>query len=129
MFGLKAIRLLPTKRAIQVMSRRSLNVHEHVAMDVLRSGGVAVPNFGVAKTAQQAVDVARKLSSSDFVVKAQVLAGGRGRGKFSSGLKGGVKLVYSTEEVHETARLMLGTSSITNSSYFISKSSPNFHII
>ena len=108
MFGLKAIRLLPAKKAIQVMARRALNVHEHVAMDVLRSGGVAVPNFGVAKTPQEAMDVARKLSSSDFVVKAQVLAGGRGRGKFSSGLKGGVKLVYSTEEVYEVSKQMLG---------------------
>ena len=108
MFGLKAIGLLPGRRAVQTITRRWLNVHEHVAMDVLRSGGVTVPNFGVAKTAQEAIDVARKLSSSDFVVKAQVLAGGRGRGLFSSGLKGGVKLVYSVEEVYETARQMLG---------------------
>jgi succinyl-CoA synthetase beta subunit len=77
-------------------------------MDVLRTGGVNVPRFGVAKTPQQAIDISRELSSSDFVVKAQILAGGRGRGTFSSGLKGGVKLVYSSEEVHEIARQMLG---------------------
>ncbi|CAG2123573.1 unnamed protein product, partial [Medioppia subpectinata] len=82
-------------------------------MDVLRSGGVNVPQFGVARTAQEAMEVARKLSSSDFVVKAQVLAGGRGRGHFSSGLKGGVKLVYSTEEVHDVARKMLGHTLVT----------------
>ena len=108
MFGLKAIGLLPGKRAVQSIARRWLNVHEHVAMDVLRSGGVAVPNYGVAKTPQEAIDIARKLASSDYVVKAQVLAGGRGRGLFSSGLKGGVKLVYSVEELHETVRQMLG---------------------
>ncbi len=107
MFSVKAIRLLP-RISSQLMTRRSLNVHEHVAMDVLRKGGVNVPHFGVAKTPQQAIDISRELSSHDFVVKAQVLAGGRGRGQFSSGLKGGVKLVYSSEEVYEIARQMLG---------------------
>ncbi|CAG2161748.1 unnamed protein product [Oppiella nova] len=115
MFGLKAIpRLLLQRRGARVVTAcRGLNVHEHVAMDVLRSGGVNVPQFGVARTAQEAMEVARKLSSSDYVVKAQVLAGGRGRGHFSSGLKGGVKLVYSIEEVHDIARQMLGHTLVT----------------
>lgn len=106
----KTSSLLAKARTLGTTARRHLNVQEHVALDVLRSGGVAVPRFGVAKTPQEATDVARKLSSSDFVVKAQVLAGGRGRGHFSSGLKGGVKLVYSTEEVHDVSRQMLGKS-------------------
>ena len=88
--------------------QRFFNVHEHDAMEILRNGGVNVPKFGVASTPSEAVEVARKLGSSDFVVKAQVLAGGRGRGSFSSGLKGGVKLVYSPEEVHDVSKQMIG---------------------
>lgn len=88
--------------------QRFFNVHEHDAMEILRNGGINVPKFGVASTPSEAVEVARKLGSSDFVVKAQVLTGGRGRGHFSSGLKGGVKLVYSPEEVHDVAKQMIG---------------------
>lgn len=90
------------------VTHRFLNVHEHVAMEILRTGGVAVPRFGVAETPKEALDISQKLGSNDFVVKAQVLAGGRGRGNFTSGLKGGVKLVYSPEEVHDVSRQMLG---------------------
>lgn len=88
--------------------QRFLNVHEHDAMEILKAGGVNVPKFGVASSAKEAMEVSQKLGSSDFVVKAQVLAGGRGRGHFTSGLKGGVKLVYSPEEVHDVANKMIG---------------------
>ena len=50
---------------------------------------------------------------SDYVVKAQVLAGGRGKGHFDSGLKGGVKIVYSPNEVEEVASKMIGYKLIT----------------
>jgi len=99
--------------------QRFLNVHEHDAMEILRAGGVNVPRFGVAATPKEAMDVSQKLGSVDFVVKAQVLAGGRGRGHFTSGLKGGVKLVYSPEEVHDVAKKMIGKLSIMQS--FIAK--------
>ena len=88
--------------------QRFLNVHEFDAMEILRAGGVHVPKFGVASTPKEALEVSQKLGSNDFVVKAQVLAGGRGRGHFTSGLKGGVKLVYSPEEVHDVAKQMIG---------------------
>lgn len=90
------------------VGRRFLNVHEYVAMEILQKGGVKVPRFGVASTPDEAVEISKRLGENDFVVKAQVLTGGRGRGHFSSGLKGGVKLVYTAEEVREVASKMLG---------------------
>lgn len=82
-------------------------------MDILRTGGVHVPKFGVARTPEEAMKVAKELKCSDFVVKAQVLAGGRGRGKFSSGLKGGVKIVFSADEVYEISKQMLNQKLVT----------------
>lgn len=101
----------PTAGLRGTLVQRFLNVHEHDAMEILRAGGVNVPKFGVAASAKEAMEVSQKLGSSDFVVKAQVLAGGRGRGHFTSGLKGGVKLVYSPEEVHDVANKMIGNCS------------------
>lgn len=51
--------------------------------------------FGVAKTAEEAGKIARDLKTNNLVLKAQVLAGGRGRGAFKNGLKGGVRVVYT----------------------------------
>jgi len=93
--------------------RRNLNVHEYVAIDMLREAGVNVPNGGVARTPEEAYNVAKKIGSSDFVIKAQVLAGGRGRGHFDSGLKGGVKIVYSEDEVKTIASQMIGNNLYT----------------
>lgn len=75
--------------------RRNLNVHEHVSFSLLKRAGIPVPGFGVAHTPEEAVEIANSLDSTDVVVKAQVLAGGRGKGNFKGGFKGGVKLVYS----------------------------------
>ena len=87
--------------ASSVVPSRSLNVHEHEGLAILKSAGVNVPRFGVAHSPEEAVAVCKNelKGLSDFVVKAQVLAGGRGKGAFDSGLKGGVKIVYSSKEV------------------------------
>jgi len=93
--------------------RRNLNVHEYVAIDMLRKSGVNVPKGGVARTPEEAFDLANSIGSSDFVIKAQVLAGGRGRGHFDGGLKGGVKIVYSSDEVKDIASKMIGKNLYT----------------
>lgn len=63
-------------------------------MQLLTSYGIKVPQGSVATTPEQAVEIAKKLGG-DVVVKAQVLAGGRGKGHFTgSGLKGGVKMAF-----------------------------------
>lgn len=75
--------------------RRNLNVHEYVSYTLLQEEGITVPKFGVAKTKEEAQKVAEGLDCLDMVVKAQVLTGGRGKGYFKGGLKGGVKTVFS----------------------------------
>ena len=75
--------------------RRHLSVHEYIAIDMLRNEGITVPNGGVARTPDEALSIAESLESEDYVIKAQVLAGGRGKGHFDGGLKGGVKIVFS----------------------------------
>jgi len=76
-------------------SKRFLNVHEYVSYTILKNNGIPVPKFGVAKSASEASKIASDLGTKDLVIKAQVLTGGRGKGHFKGGLKGGVKLVYS----------------------------------
>jgi len=94
---------------------RNLSVHECVSMALLQDAGVPVPKFGVAKSAEEAKQIAKDLDVSDLVVKAQVLAGGRGKGHFSKGAKalGGVRLLYSPEEVEVAAADMIGDFLIT----------------
>merc|ERR1712141_342945 len=103
--------LSPT--CVSICQQRELSVHEHVSMSLLKAAGVPVPNFGVAKSAEEAKQIAQDISTNDLVVKAQVLAGGRGKGSFKGGYKGGVKLVYSPEEVEESAQGMIGDFLIT----------------
>lgn len=101
------------KAAPQLEQRRKLNVHEYVSYTLLREEGIAVPKFGVAKTKEEARKIAEELGCLDLVVKAQVLTGGRGKGHFKGGLKGGVKTVFSPEECEEMASKMIGDLLIT----------------
>merc|ERR1712158_60083 len=98
---------------VSICQQRELSVHEHVSMSLLKEAGVPVPNFGAAKSAEEAKQIAQDITTNDLVVKAQVLAGGRGKGSFKGGYKGGVKLVYSPEEVEESAKGMIGDFLIT----------------
>lgn len=78
-----------------------MNVHEYQAKDLLRQYGVAVPDGGVASTPAEAEEVARGLEKGLVVVKAQVHAGGRGKG-------GGIKLAHSPAEAKQVAGEILG---------------------
>merc|ERR1712142_1315269 len=98
---------------VSVNQKRDLSVHEHVSMSLLQEAGVPVPKFGVAKTAAEAKKIAEDIATDDLVVKAQVLAGGRGKGHFANYPKGGVQLVYSPEEVEEASAGMIGDFLIT----------------
>lgn len=64
-------------------------------MKLLTDHGIAVPRYGVATSPEQAHKIAQELGSQDVVLKAQVLAGGRGKGRFDSGLQGGVQIVFT----------------------------------
>merc|ERR1712137_516641 len=93
--------------------RRSLNTHEYLSHDVLRKFDVATANGHVAHSTEEARDAAKKLGVHDYVVKAQVLAGGRGKGTFSNGFQGGVHTATTVEEVADLASSMLGERLIT----------------
>ena len=98
---------------VSVSQKRDLSVHEHVSMSLLQEAGVPVPKFGVAHSSAEAKKIAEDIATSDLVVKAQVLAGGRGKGSFKGGYKGGVQLVYSPDEVETASKGMIGDFLIT----------------
>ncbi|KAJ7353931.1 beta' subunit [Desmophyllum pertusum] len=112
-------RLLPRVLGVngcQHQQTRDLSIHEHYSMKLLQEVGILTPQGGVAKTPEQAYEIATTLgieSDSDLVVKAQVLAGGRGKGTFEGGLKGGVRIVFSPDEAKEMASRMLGKKLFT----------------
>ena len=84
-----------------------MNIHEYQAKQVLGAYQVPVPRGHVAFTPDEAVKAAEELGGPVWVVKAQIHAGGRGKG-------GGVKVVKSLEEVREEATRMLGMTLITH---------------
>ena len=79
----------------------------------MESFGVAVPRGTVAYTPEEAEKVARSLSTNALVVKAQVHAGGRGKGVFKSGYEGGVKIVKTATQVRTVAENMLNQVLVT----------------
>jgi succinyl-CoA synthetase beta subunit len=91
-----------------------MNIHEYQAKELLQKFGVATPPGKVASTPEEAEQVARELGGSDLVVKAQIHAGGRGKGTFTNGFKGGVHLCKSPKEVRELATKMLGQTLVTH---------------
>lgn len=83
-----------------------MKIHEYQAKQIMKGFNIAVPNGGLAETAAEAEKVAAGIGGGPFVVKAQVHAGGRGKG-------GGIKTALSPAEVGETARVMLGSLLVT----------------
>src|SRR5271165_7049233 len=93
-----------------------MNIHEYQAKAVLRAFGVPIAEGFPAFTAEDAVEEARKLGGPLWVVKSQIHAGGRGKGRFkeaSAGDKGGVRLAKSIDEVKTFAAQMLGATLVT----------------
>jgi succinyl-CoA synthetase beta subunit len=93
-----------------------MNIHEYQAKELLASYGVPVPAGYPALSVEEAVAAAKKLPGPLWVVKAQIHAGGRGKGKFKelgADAKGGVRLARSVEEVRDNAAEMLGKTLVT----------------
>ncbi|XP_049852182.1 succinate--CoA ligase [ADP-forming] subunit beta, mitochondrial-like isoform X2 [Schistocerca gregaria] len=80
----------------------------------MRKKGISLPRGAVARSPKEAVEVAKQLGGSDWVVKAQILAGGRGKGVFQNGFQGGVHIADSLEAVESISKEMLGSRLITN---------------
>ena len=93
-----------------------MNIHEYQAKELLAKYGVPVPAGYAAMSVEEAVEAAKKLPGPLWVVKAQIHAGGRGKGKFKElgeSAKGGVRLAHSIDEVREHAAEMLGKTLVT----------------
>ncbi|HIU17451.1 MAG TPA: acetate--CoA ligase family protein, partial [Candidatus Avidesulfovibrio excrementigallinarum] len=84
-----------------------MNIHEYQAKGLLAEFGVPVPRGGLALTVQEARAVAEGLAGPVWVVKAQIHAGGRGKG-------GGVKVCKSLDAVEEAAKAILGMQLVTH---------------
>ncbi|WP_239805252.1 ADP-forming succinate--CoA ligase subunit beta [Croceicoccus hydrothermalis] len=93
-----------------------MNIHEYQAKELLADFGVGIPAGHAALTVEEAVEAAKKLPGPLYVVKAQIHAGGRGKGKFKElgpDAKGGVRLAKSIDEVRADAQDMLGNTLVT----------------
>ena len=91
-----------------------MNIHEYQAKELLQKFGVATTRGKVAATLDDAEQVARELGDVDIVVKAQIHAGGRGKGTFTNGFKGGVHVRRAPAEVRDVATKMLGQVLVTH---------------
>src|SRR6478735_5280284 len=91
-----------------------MNIHEYQAKELLEKFGVATTPGKVATSPDEAEQIARELAPAEVVVKAQVHAGGRGKGTFQNGFKGGVHLCATPEEAGEVASKMLGQTLVTH---------------
>jgi succinyl-CoA synthetase beta subunit len=91
-----------------------MNIHEYQAKELLEKFGASTTRGKVASTPEEAERIARELGAGEIVVKAQVHAGGRGKGTFANGFKGGVHVVKTPEEAREVAGKMLGQTLVTH---------------
>src|SRR6185295_3253925 len=89
-----------------------MNIHEYQARELFEKYGVATSKGRVASTPEEALDVASGITGK-IVVKAQIHAGGRGKGTFKNGFKGGVHLCESPEQAQSLAGKMLGEVLVT----------------
>ena len=93
-----------------------MNIHEYQAKQLLAQYGVAVPQGQPARSVEEAKAAAEQIFGAGgklAVVKSQIHAGGRGKGTFTSGFQGGVKLAKSVDEVATLAKTMLGNVLVT----------------
>ena len=94
--------------------RERMNIHEYQARDLFEKFGVATPRGNVASTPEEAEAVARQLGTDKIVIKAQIHAGGRGKGTFTNGFQGGVHVCKTPEEIKCVAAKMLGQTLVTH---------------
>src|SRR5438045_4916483 len=91
-----------------------MNIHEYQAKELLQKFDVATTRGRVASTLDEAEQIARELGNVDIVVKAQIHAGGRGKGTFKNGFKGGVHVLRTSAEVRDVAAKMLDQILVTH---------------
>lgn len=95
--------------------RRFFDLHEFHSKQLMATYGINVQKGKLASTPEQAASIASTLSNKGgLIVKAQVQAGGRGKGHLTSGMKGGVHILKTPEEVAEKTKNMIGYNLITH---------------
>ena len=90
-----------------------MNIHEYQAKELFDRFQVPSPIGKVASTPEEAAAAAKEFAGAKLVIKAQVHAGGRGKGHFKNGFKGGVHLIESPEQAAEFAGKMLNQTLVT----------------
>lgn len=112
---LRAFRPLLSK-PLTTPIRRFFDLHEYQSKDLMRKYGVLVQKGDIATTPEQAEKVAKDLDVKEgiLILKAQVQAGGRGKGMLSSGLKGGVQILKTPQQVKENTAKMIGYNLVTH---------------
>jgi len=93
--------------------KRHFNIHEYQSVSLFHKYNIPTPRSKVVSSPAEAELAAEALGGADFVIKAQVLAGGRGKGKFSSGFQGGVHTCISALEARSLAAKMLNQHLVT----------------
>lgn len=92
---------------------RHLNLLEYQSKVLLDNHGVTVQRFRILDSSKGAVEASKELNAAEYVVKAQILAGGRGKGHFDNGFKGGVHLTKECDEVESLVEKMVGHRLVT----------------
>eukprot|EP00591_Stephanopyxis_turris_P012917 CAMPEP_0195524936 /NCGR_PEP_ID=MMETSP0794_2-20130614/25069_1 /TAXON_ID=515487 /ORGANISM="Stephanopyxis turris, Strain CCMP 815" /LENGTH=430 /DNA_ID=CAMNT_0040655271 /DNA_START=295 /DNA_END=1587 /DNA_ORIENTATION=- len=97
--------------------KRYLNLHEYQSLSLMKKAGMTTQNGAVARTPEEARTVAETLVNNspgcDLIVKAQIHAGGRGKGSFSNGFQGGVQILTDPADVERVSPNMLGVNLVT----------------
>ena len=102
-------------QTLMSMPRRFIDLHEFQSKYIMGKFGINVQRGQLAKTPEEAAQVASTLSNKGgLILKAQVKAGGRGKGKLTSGLQGGVKICKTPEEIAGFTKQMIGYNLITH---------------
>src|SRR3954467_4642855 len=91
-----------------------MNIHEYQAKELLQKFGVATTRGKVASTPEEVEKIAKELGPVEIAVKAQIHAGGRGKGTFTNGFKGGVHICKTAAEAKDVAAKMLGQTLVTH---------------
>lgn len=108
----KLLPVLAPKYNLQVTAIRNLNLQEYHSKDLLRKHQVSIQDFRILDTTLDPKPICG-FKADEYVIKAQILAGGRGKGYFDNGFKGGVHLTKNPDEILTLAKNMLGHKLIT----------------
>ncbi|XP_060578648.1 succinate--CoA ligase [GDP-forming] subunit beta, mitochondrial-like [Ruditapes philippinarum] len=99
------------------LQKRWLHLQEYQSKTLMKDHDIEVQHFEVVDNADAAKSVPSRLNASEYVIKAQILAGGRGKGTFSNGFKGGVQLTKDPSKVSELVSNMVGHKLVTKQTH------------